>query len=154
VRNFLFGYACVLLALFGWNLYLMIDEPFYQGRDYTLLMFRLICAPLFGTAGVVVLLQQFRPRKVLDRSRQGTFMPFAYGAVAAMLAVGVASVPIAYSNGSFFDAISLGVCSAMATAVILLVGSRRRRPGCCLGCGFDIRASIDFGRCPECGLPC
>jgi hypothetical protein len=28
---------------------------------------------------------------------------------------------------------------------------RRRRSGLCPGCGYDLRASRQFGRCPECG---
>ncbi|MBN1511466.1 MAG: hypothetical protein JXB13_05580 [Phycisphaerae bacterium] len=30
----------------------------------------------------------------------------------------------------------------------------RNREGLCTHCGYDLRASRQFGRCPECGTPC
>jgi hypothetical protein len=31
---------------------------------------------------------------------------------------------------------------------------REHNPDICLACGYDVRASREFGRCPECGTPC
>ena len=33
------------------------------------------------------------------------------------------------------------------------IARRRLRTGLCSGCGYDLRASREFGRCPECGRP-
>jgi hypothetical protein len=46
----------------------------------------------------------------------------------------------------------LALLSAPLPAVWVVVWRRdrfRRRPGCCPGCGYDLRATP--GRCPECG---
>jgi hypothetical protein len=32
--------------------------------------------------------------------------------------------------------------------------ARRLAAGCCIACGYDLRASLKGGRCPECGLAC
>ncbi len=45
-----------------------------------------------------------------------------------------------------------------ATCFLVARAWRRRRArrvvdGCCQRCGYDLRASIYFGRCPECGFP-
>ncbi len=39
----------------------------------------------------------------------------------------------------------------MATVTVILLLGGRRRPGRCRGCAYDITASLDFGRCSECG---
>jgi hypothetical protein len=40
---------------------------------------------------------------------------------------------------------------ALPSVIYLLIWKRREKPGHCLMCGYDLRASPD--RCPECGTP-
>ena len=45
----------------------------------------------------------------------------------------------------------LGLLGALAVRHRLRLRRRRRR-GLRLGCGYDLRGSVDRARCPECGL--
>lgn len=51
---------------------------------------------------------------------------------------------------AFASAFAFPAASAITTFLILL-GTRRLRPGLCTSCRYDITHSINFGRCPECG---
>lgn len=47
-----------------------------------------------------------------------------------------------------------GVPPLFVHAVVAWRRRRRARAGLCLVCGYDLRASREFGRCPECGSAC
>lgn len=51
---------------------------------------------------------------------------------------------------AFASAFAFPAASAITTFLILL-GTRRLRPGLCTSCRYDITHSINFNRCPECG---
>lgn len=45
-----------------------------------------------------------------------------------------------------------GILTAVIVNAIIIMRRRKRRAdGCCVQCGYDLRASGESGRCPECG---
>lgn len=52
--------------------------------------------------------------------------------------------------------LAAGTCTLLllfARLMVVLRRRRRRRAGLCAYCGYDVRASVQFQRCPECGIP-
>jgi hypothetical protein len=49
------------------------------------------------------------------------------------------------------DSLTMFSSGALGTILSLLFCARVK-PGLCARCQYDIRSSLEFGRCPECGL--
>lgn len=64
-----------------------------------------------------------------------------------------------FQRGALVFALALWFTFLAATWFLILYGwqrvraESRRRRGRCQHCGYDLRGSIEMGRCPECGTP-
>lgn len=77
--------------------------------------------------------------------------PFLCGFVAAALAV-IISIPLVVLGDNYAnDTVLLALASILATGFVMCFCTTRK-PGHCIHCGYDLRCSLNTGRCPECGL--
>ncbi len=111
----------------------------------------LLAWPLLSASAVAALLNVRRPRLVFDRRAGRRLKPFALGVLTALLGIVIAALLLVWIDRYAPDALIFAASSALA-ALAVVSPLRAARPGMCIACGYDIRASIDFGRCPECGL--
>ena len=117
--------------------------------DYAVLALLLCGVPTLAAWAAASLIHRTSPRKAFDGevgSRR--VLP---GVVSAVVALIVAAGSVVLADGRVHDAMILGLSSAVATTIVVLLFCRRRVPGRCVQCGYDIRGSLAFGRCPECG---
>lgn len=61
--------------------------------------------------------------------------------------------PANLATGAITAAALLAIISTVRARLIRLIESRRRIRGVCVHCKYDMRGSIESGRCPECGSP-
>jgi len=104
---------------------------------------------ILGSAFVVTIAHYRRPRRLfqnIDRKYRRVLVGMMTGAIALFFAVPGIVFLEEYAN----EQVLLGASGLLAGFIATLF-LRKSRPGICLGCGFDLRASLDRGRCPECG---
>ncbi len=98
-----------------------------------------------------------RPRRLFGGHAGGARM-FAAGVAAGALTI-VLALPLSLLTldnlvpAKFVapDWLVFPVASLFANSLVLAF-CRSTRPGLCPKCAYDLRASLDAGRCPECGL--
>lgn len=61
--------------------------------------------------------------------------------------------PASLATGAVGAAGLLALISLVRTRVIRVIELRRHSRGLCARCKYDMRGSIESGRCPECGAP-
>lgn len=142
--HFVLGFAIVWCMPIGLNLFTQFDGGFY----YLAWVFGLTPA-LF--AWLMAWFIQLRSPRIFLMSGRG--MP---ALIRGLLAGGISLVLTAggivvIRGPDFPDILILVLSSSVATCLIVLL-SPRIRAGLCARCRYDIRASLEFGRCPECGL--
>jgi|GEM_PF-1721648 len=104
---------------------------------------------ILGSAFVVTIAHYRRPRRLfqnIDRKYRRVLVGMMTGIIALFFAV----PGIVFLENHANEQVLLGA-SGLIAGFIVSVFLRKSRPGICLGCGFDLRASLDRGRCPECG---
>ena len=148
--RFVLGFFSVVVAIIIWEI--CIDGIAGNIRtDRLARLVPLICLiPTLVAWGVAHTIHTILPRRVFDRVLVSSAKPLLLGILVSCINVAITSVFIAWFNPPVNDMALYGILSAMSTACVVLL-CRRRQAGYCRGCGYDISASIDFGRCPECG---
>ncbi|MCB9852148.1 MAG: hypothetical protein H6819_03560 [Phycisphaerales bacterium] len=109
----------------------------------------------FGAAMLTVLLLTIvldyrRPRRMLSRGSKRALRPVFAGVAISALTVLFAIPAVVFGSEYAPDWLLLCVSSVPPGLLVLLL-SKSIVPGQCAACGFDLRASLDAGRCPECG---
>lgn len=114
---------------------------------FVFIPFGIVLAFVFGAAGggfctpIAFLLLRTRDLTVTE--------PFVFWATAIITSALAGILPEKY----VFDVMGLGagVLLLMSLIARLIFPRVWEKSGLCRYCGYDIRASIEFGRCPECG---
>lgn len=137
--------------------------------------------PVVMAIGAMMLVHRVWPRRILDPGANGMVRSLILGTSAGLggLVIAAAGPPIAEGiadrvwqkaevverqlgvliwhsyclpDGEISDMVKGGTGGLLASAVLLLAFGGRRRTGLCLNCDYDVRASLNAGRCPECGM--
>ena len=107
--------------------------------------------PVLSATAAAAFINTRRPRLVFDRRAGRRLKPVVLGALTGLLCISIAAILLVWIDRFASD--ELVFAGSAALAALAVVGPlRTSRPGACIACGYDIRASIGFGRCPECGL--
>ena len=104
---------------------------------------------ILASVFVVTIANYRRPRRLfqnIDRKYRRVLVGMITGVVAIVFAV----PGVVFLEARANENLILGASGLIAGLLVSLF-LRKSRPGICLGCGFDLRASLDRGRCPECG---
>lgn len=111
----------------------------------TLVLIPLMCAWL-----TTIAIHYRWPRRSLTRYpgafRSAAMLGFVSG-IAAMTATGLL---LWIGDGRAPDG-AITAASSILTTMVTLVACKKVQTGLCTTCGYNITASVDFGRCPECG---
>ena len=149
--RFAVAHLIVWSAVLGGNVVVRIDPSLTTWEEYVRLALLLCGVPTLAAWAMASLVHRNSPRKAFDGyadSRRA--LP---GVASAVIAFFLATPAVLFVGERAHDAVILGLSSALATAVVVLVFCPRRAPGRCVQCGYDVRGSRAFGRCPECGTP-
>lgn len=147
--RFALGFLAVHIVTFIVNIFQLRGAVSTdQWIQYALLIgiIPLLCA--WATVKLIVLL---RPLRAFDASDQHpVFLPLL-GVAAAGVSVLLMALLTAFLSDTMPDWLFSVASSIAATGLAVLTGCRKRLPGCCVRCGYDITHSLAAGRCPECG---
>ena len=66
---------------------------------------------------------------------------------------GILAIPLAYFSHVIVAVPVIVLAYLFLLGTIAIHGARRWPENCCLACGYDLRGSLGFRRCPECGTP-
>jgi hypothetical protein len=100
--------------------------------------------------GAASLVNTWRPRRLFDTRARRSGTLILLGAESGLLAIVITAGLLVLFEQLHMDLLLFALMAAVS-ACLLLCSCRRVRPGACVACGYDIRASLDYGRCPECG---
>ncbi|MCA9256870.1 MAG: hypothetical protein KDA33_14575 [Phycisphaerales bacterium] len=151
--RFALGLALPYLGLFA-----------YQGHEWGLGLndlgrWKALREPAMGFSAAVltvlllaILLNYRRPKRVLSRGTKTALRPVWAGVAISVLTILIA-IPVVVFGSAYAPDWALLSVSSIPPALLVLLLCKSIRPGRCLACGFDVRASLDAGRCPECGRP-
>jgi hypothetical protein len=167
MHRFLIGYSlpfAACLGLAGWtHARFGVAYP----ADWVALGLTLLAAPILASLAAVSLVHIRRPRRWLMRGTPGRIRAGVFGLLAGTAAIPLIGIALYFANRPMpgtpdfewspgqdmrrvHDAVIVApLC--FATAWIGASLMPRRRAGSCAACGYDVRYSLDSGRCPECG---
>lgn len=149
MTRFVAGYFALFMAVFLTTTLRGLGPGVALPRD-SWLWLSLCAAPTLSASATAEFLQHLRRRALFHRDAGRTLAPIIYGLVAAAVTVVIAALAFVWLSPRTGDVLIL-VTSAALSAAIVLFCCRKRRPGRCVRCDYDVSHSLDFGRCPECG---
>ena len=123
-----------------------IDISETIGLVMTLVVFPTCCA-----AVVISVWHEKSPRKIFLQVSSSTPRLVLSGLLVGILGWGMTLGGILALDSFVPDGLTIGCSFVLATALALW-RMRPPAPGHCMKCDYDLRTSLEFGRCPECGL--
>lgn len=148
--RFVLGFLSIMLAIFLWDVGVGIESRTVQAERLAKVMALLCLIPALAAWGTARTIHTLSPRRVFDGVLAHRLMPLLLGCLAACTTIAATSATVVWLTPAVSGLVSFSVLSAAITGCLVLL-CRRRRAGSCRGCGYDISASLEFGRCPECG---
>lgn len=151
MRKFLIGNVavwCICIALDCVKSYPVLRWWVWESIS---LLPRLTILPLTLTWLVATMLHARHPRRFLDAASSSGVRSVIMGMAAGVVAVAVTTGIVVFLRPGNYDELALGVGAIASTWVIMQWPGSLRRAGFCVRCDYNICASIEFGRCPECG---
>lgn len=150
--RFLTSFAVAGLALFAWNWTrptgfvgnLAVERTW---RLATLFVF----APLLSAWFTIGIAKYFRPSTLFDAKSPPSMAQLVRGFLAGLLSMALAVCATALFD-SYVSDMAIMILSSICGTLAATCFSSKFRPGHCARCDYDLRTSIAFGRCPECGL--
>lgn len=125
----------------------LMSEPQFDGTTHPIL---LCVIPALG-AWLGCMLTRYRvTRRVLRPGLRNVSAPIAWGIAVWILSLAMAMAGVRWLDDRLPDG-AIMFLSAFAATAALLYFSPRFVPGHCRQCDYDLRASLQSGRCPECG---
>lgn len=143
---FLAGVLAVQAAVFGVGYFAAHDDE----RDTSGLLLELVLAPMMLAVSTGLLVHTFSPRRLFDRRVRRPLSCLLRGTLAGMVGTGLAGAGIAFAPDSVHDIVITAAAGALGVVAVLL-GAARVRPGRCIHCDYDLRATPPDAPCPECG---
>ena len=151
MRSFLQGFATVMFGVYAWTVLADVADRSVDGGRFVALAVVLCAAPVLVSWVTARVTHQLSPRRMLDATLGSRFGARVLGILSAMLALVGTAVGLRLLGPTEHDGVILTANAALGTFVVLKIFGRGRQPGRCIRCGYDISASLEFGRCPECG---
>ena len=151
MRSFLQGFATVMLGMYAWTVGSDIAVRSVDGGRFVTLAVVLCAAPVLVAWVAAGVTHGLSPRRMFDATLGSQFGPRALGILAAMLALVGTAAGLLLLGPTEHDGVILTANAVLGTFVVVRFLGRRRQPGRCIRCAYDISASLEFGRCPECG---
>lgn len=147
---FLIGQLIVPLFLGIWNMNDITGRLWTLGAAGQLVVSLAVC-PLLSAILCIRWMQFLRPMRMFAPSGESATFQVTYGMVAGGLAILISLFSVALLDHALPDYAITSLSTSIA-CVIVLRATRPIRPGLCIRCEYDLRRSLDYGRCPECGL--
>ena len=151
MRSFLQGFATVMFGVYAWTVLADVADRSVDGGRFVALAVVLCAAPIFVSWVTARVTHQLSPRRMFDATLGSQFGPRVLGILAATLALVGTAVGLLLLGPTKHNGVLLAANTVLGTFVVVRLFGRRRQPGRCIHCGYDISASLEFGRCPECG---
>lgn len=167
MHRFLIGFAIPFAACLGWAIWTHGRFGAAYPAEWAALALTLLVVPILAGLAAVGLVHYRRPRRWLLRGATGRWRAGLLGLLAGLVVIPAIGVAIYYVNrpppGSReaqwapdldMERVNDAVVVAPVCFVFALLGAwllPQRRAGSCVGCDYDVRYSLDSGRCPECG---
>jgi hypothetical protein len=143
--------ACAIAAaLLPAALPLWWYEPMRAGDLFPSLTISIVMTPLLGAFIGAEIVHYVRPRRHWIGPRRASMRIAGAGAAASLLAIALTSVALVFLEAYILTSLIAAGAAALSSAIAIVVALPPRRPGRCLFCGYDLRASTG-ARCPECG---
>lgn len=156
--RFVGGVLLPFFAAGGWIAWSAGRFNVFRWREIIVLAILLLLLPAFS-AWSAARLAEHRRRRAVVRRPDLRFVRLVCGVLTGALGLGLAALSIALFDRYRPDAVAshwpdaVPIAAAVFFVTLLVVALLPgRRAGLCGGCGYDIRGSLNFGRCPECGL--
>lgn len=141
------GYVLTLGAgfLLGWKW--IADSPRADILEFALL---LVALPAAVQALASDLLARVMKKRAFD-PRAGMFLgPIVAGLIASVVAVVATAIALPLVRERAPDSLVISVAAACSACLVVPILPRVRK-GLCIRCGYDLAATGDGARCPECG---
>lgn len=166
MHRFLAGFMVAPLALYGWMFWSERFSDYRTVGDWLIVAISVVAAPLLAATVATAFLHVRKPRRWMTRGARGTKRAFVLGVMAGGFAMAASPFAIYFANRPWpgtedaewepdldVERVPDAVVPAAVSfppALFAVWFMPRRRPGHCIRCGYDIRYSLDSGRCPEC----
>ena len=158
---FVFGFVAVSIIFFGvFDIVrtMALGDDIYDPSAFVMShfwvsLFQWSLIPAFGALTGLLIVDAARPMAVFASASRPKRSLAIRGAITGAIWVAGLLLLLPAINDMVPDSAALAVSAPIVTALVLLVSTRRVRPGRCVGCGHDLRGTRHLGYCTECGIP-
>lgn len=151
MRSFTIATMLPYLAMLAWLEWSVGRFGVMRISEHLTLALMLVILPLTMIWLARGLAERRLPRRFLSSAGRHTQTATALGLVNAVLSSAIILMA-AYFLPKVYES-ALIAATLFATTYLIIHLTPTRHPGRCESCNYDLRASLDSPRCPECGIP-